>query len=89
MPGALALMGAASLIGTGAGIYTGIKQAEEQKKFARKQKTIQQQKEAQLLKERKKKIDLMRGELLAPSLFGGRRSLMTGTEQGIQREVLG
>lgn len=89
MPAALPIMAITGAIGTGAGIYTGIKQAKEQEKLLKKQKTAQQQKEAKLLAERKKRIDLMRQELLAPSLFGGRRSLMTGAETGLTREVLG
>jgi hypothetical protein len=83
------IMAGSALAGTGAGIYTGIKQAEEQKKYSKKQKSLQQQKETKLQEERKKKIDLMRSQLLAPSLFGGRRSLQTGGEMGLTREVLG
>lgn len=90
MPAALPIMAISGAIGTGAGIYTGIKQAEEQKKFAKKQKSMQEQKEKKLLAERKKRIDLMRGQLMAPNIFGGRRSLMSGTERGVEtREVLG
>jgi uncharacterized protein HemX len=89
MPAALPIMAITGAIGTGAGIVTGIKQEEERKKYAKKQKSLQEQKEAKLLAERKKKIDLMRSELLAPSLFGGRRSLQTGGEMGLTREVLG
>ncbi|HUT86402.1 MAG TPA: hypothetical protein VMW66_06180 [Elusimicrobiales bacterium] len=94
MPVPLIAMGAASLISTGAGIYTGIKQREEQKEFTGKQKSLQEKKQKQQLSERKKRIDLMRKQLLGPSLFGGRRSLRTGSERGLtaqpqQREVLG
>jgi len=92
MPAAIPIMAISSAAATGAGIYTGIKQAEEQKEYTKKQEKLQKQKEANLLKERKKRIDLMR-EGLAPSLFGGRRSLQTGSERGltagVQREVLG
>jgi len=75
-------------------VYTGIKQREEQKEYSEKQASLQAQKKKKQLSKRKKKIDLMRRETLAPSFFGGKRSLQSGSERGLMsmaqtREVLG
>ena len=94
MPAPLAVLSVASLLGTGAGVYTGIQQRKAQKRFAKEQRVIQKETKAVALTERKKQIQRLRMETLAPALTGGRRSLFFGGERGLaasipRREVLG
>jgi len=79
----------ASIASTGAGILTYLSQKKSQEKLLAKQEEVQAEQKQKQLSERKKQIDKLRSQIFMPSMTTGRRSLLSGQETGIKRQVLG